>query len=138
MWVVPFFKLEPSIQYPFLGTKMDRRSIFFLQIQLVGLPIYWVPSTHLLGTKYPFTGYERGGWSIFFLRFSQYPFFGYQRVVPYYFFKISVGTGYQKGWSPLIFSKFQLVPGTKMGGWSIFFFKFSQYPILAMGWYPTF
>ena len=40
-------------------------------------------------------------------------------VVPNYFSKISVGTGYQKG------------------GWSIFFFKFKECPFLAMGWYPN-
>ena len=122
VWVVPFFKLGPSIQHQFLDTKMDRRSIIFRKSQLV--PIYWVPN----------------GWVVhFFLGIQLVPIFlGTKWVVPYYFFQISVGTGYQKGWSPLIFSKFQLVPGTKMGGWSIFFFKFSWYPFLAMGWYPTF
>ena len=75
--VVPFFELGPSIQYPFLGTKIDRRLIFFLQIQLA--PICWVPN-----------GWD-GWWSIFFFEFSQYPFLS------------------TNGWSPIIFSKFQLV-----------------------------
>ena len=114
---------------------MDRSSIF-LKSQLV--PIYWVPngwvvlffcwnsvSTTFVGTKWvggPFFSLNSVSTHFLGTKWSKW-------VVPYYFFKISVGTGYQNGWSPLIFSKIQLVPGTKRGGPLWFFPNFSWYQV---------
>ena len=72
-------------------------------------------------------GTKLGGPLQFFPNFSQYRVPNW--VVPLNFFQISVSTGYQIGWSPLIFSKFQLVPGTKLGGPLHFFPNFSQYQV---------
>ena len=76
-----------------------------------------------------------GGWSIFLLEFSKYPFFGVPNGWVVHFFlwiqlvPIFWVPNLPNGWYPIIFSKFQLVPGTKRGGPLWFFQNFSWYRV---------